>query len=394
MKRTQADVIVIGSGIVGCSAAYYLTKQGLSVICLEKSSQIGDGSSTRNGGGARQSGRDEREIELAIYATRHIWPTLKDELGIDPEWRQNGYLCCGYNEDHKKSLEQRIRVAARYGIEMEMMEGDEIKRRNPYVSDHVTVATWTPQDAVVNPLLATLGYYRRARQLGAVFYTGVEVTALGTRRGRIREVIAADGTVYEADAVILAAGYFSRKIYNTVGLDVPVFKRLIEIFITEAMPPMFHEMVGGMSGFYGHQTEHGSFIFGNSTGREMCFSELPFGDELVSTSYNVCNIARTIGVDFPALAQAKIIRHWSGWHDTTPDGVPIVGAADAIPGLYLSFGACGHGFCPGPAIGYILAGMSQGTPSPVDLSGLRYDRFDYASNIAAGNIDRQPTGVK
>ena len=67
----------------------------------------------------------------------------------------------------------------------------------------MTVATWTPQDAVVNPLLATLGYYRRARQLGAVFYTGVEVTALGTRRGRIREVIAADGTVYEADAVIL-----------------------------------------------------------------------------------------------------------------------------------------------------------------------------------------------
>ena len=60
-------------------------------------------------GGARQSGRDEREIELAIYATRHIWPTLKDELGIDPEWRQNGYLCCGYNEDHKNSLEQRIR---------------------------------------------------------------------------------------------------------------------------------------------------------------------------------------------------------------------------------------------------------------------------------------------
>ena len=88
MKRT-ADVIIIGAGINGCAAAYYLTKLGVKdVIVLEGSQSIGHGGSSRNGGGVRQSGRDPRELPYVMYGIKNLWPTLSEELGVDTEYTQ------------------------------------------------------------------------------------------------------------------------------------------------------------------------------------------------------------------------------------------------------------------------------------------------------------------
>ena len=81
--KNNAEVVIIGGGIIGCATAYYLAKEGVSVIVLEKSDHIGNGGSSRNGGGVRQSGRDPRELPLAMYAVEHMWPTLSEELGVD-----------------------------------------------------------------------------------------------------------------------------------------------------------------------------------------------------------------------------------------------------------------------------------------------------------------------
>ena len=84
--KTVADVIIIGGGINGCAAAYYLAKKGVkNVIVLEASDSIGHGGSSRNGGGVRQSGRDVRELPYAMYGIKHLWPTLSEELGADVE---------------------------------------------------------------------------------------------------------------------------------------------------------------------------------------------------------------------------------------------------------------------------------------------------------------------
>ena len=88
----NAEVIIIGSGVIGCAAAYYLAKQGVSVIVLEKTDNIGNGASSRNGGGVRQSGRDPRELPLAMYGIQHIWPSLSEELGVDVESHKEGNL--------------------------------------------------------------------------------------------------------------------------------------------------------------------------------------------------------------------------------------------------------------------------------------------------------------
>ena len=88
------DVIIIGGGIVGSAAAYYLCRQGIKPLVLERKC-MGDGGSSRNAGGVRQSARDVRELPLAMYAVRHIWPTLTEELGVDIEYEQKGNLRLG-----------------------------------------------------------------------------------------------------------------------------------------------------------------------------------------------------------------------------------------------------------------------------------------------------------
>ncbi|MCR5650410.1 MAG: FAD-binding oxidoreductase, partial [Lachnospiraceae bacterium] len=102
--KANAEAIVIGGGIIGNSAAYYLAKRGMNVIVLEGSDHIGNGGSSRNGGGVRQSGRDVRELPLVMYGIKNIWPDLSEELETDCEYHQDGNLRLGKNEKHKEIL--------------------------------------------------------------------------------------------------------------------------------------------------------------------------------------------------------------------------------------------------------------------------------------------------
>ncbi len=370
--NNTADVIIIGAGIGGNSAAYYCVQKGLKVIVLEEE-MIGNGGSSRNGGGVRVSGRDLREMPLALYATKNIWPTLSEELGVDVEYQRNGYFVCGYNDEHKKEIKERIVDAAKMGIEMEFLEGDAIKEKCKYVSEHVTCAGWTPSDGTANPLVTTLGFYKRAKELGARFITGEKVVKINLIKGHARQVVTECGNVYEGGRIVVAAGYNGRKLLNTIGLDVPVRKRLIEVIVTEPMPPMFNHMIGGMSGFYGHQTEHGSFVFGDNSGRENFMTDLPRELSTVSYTSTICS---HIGIDIPKLKEAKIIRSWAGITDMCADGVPILGNVKEVPDLIVSAGCSAHGFCPGPATGYTIAQLANDEDLDVDISALAYERFD------------------
>ena len=89
LEKLEADVIIIGGGIMGCATAYRLAKRGVDVLVLEKK-EIGNGGSCRNAGGVRQSARDPKELPLAMYAVQNIWPQLSEELGVDVEYHQGG----------------------------------------------------------------------------------------------------------------------------------------------------------------------------------------------------------------------------------------------------------------------------------------------------------------
>lgn len=367
-----ADVVICGAGVIGCAAAYYLAKKGKSVIVLDRDNSIGNGGSSRNGGGVRQSGRDPRELPLAMYGIQHLWPTLSDELGVDVEYHQDGNLRLGKNERHRKILEGLTERAVKCGLDVRMIEGDEVRRINPYLSDEVVCASWCPTDGHANPLKTVLGFYRAARKLGAQFITGESVLELKKEKGRLRYVIT-DADTYCTEKVIVACGYESRAILQTVGIDIPMTKDLIEALVTEAEPPMFPQMLGTADAdFYGHQTNHGSFVFGGSAGYDA--QNLDFG-HLATQSNNAPAICRAILRWVPKLADAKIVRTWSGYEDLSADKVPVISNIDEVPGLIAACGFTGHGFGISPIVGVLLSQLACDEEPVLDLSALRYDRF-------------------
>lgn len=367
------DVVVIGGGIIGNATAYYLAKLGSRVIVLEGSDHIGNGGSSRNGGGVRQSGRDPRELPLVMYGIKNYWPTLSEELEVDCEYHQDGNLRLGKNEKHKQILNGLTERAVKVGLDVRMIDGDEVRQMNPYLSDEVTCASWCPTDGHANPLTTTLGYYKAARKLGVRFITGEKVVALQKVKGKLRKVITANN-VYEGEHVVLAAGLASREIAATVGIDIPMQAVSLEALVTEAEPHMFDQMLGtAEADFYGHQTKHGSFVFGGSSGLEGFTRD----DHGLQSNYSLTAscICRGIMKYFPDLSNAKIVRTWAGWMDKCADGVPVLGKVEEVPGLIMACGFSGHGFGIAPGAASQLAELIVKGKTTVDLYDLRYDRF-------------------
>lgn len=370
-----ADVIVIGSGVIGCAAAYYMAKKGMSVLVLDQDESVGNGGSSRNGGGVRQSGRDPRELPLAIYGVENVWPTLSDELGVDVEYHKEGNLRLGKTETHKQILTGLTEKAVACGLNVRMIDAEEVRKINPYLSEEVTCASWCPTDGHANPMTTTLGFYKNARALGVVFHMGEKVVKLEKVHGKLHRVCTKT-TVYEADQVLVAAGYASRFLTQTVGIDVPMREELIEALVTEAEPKMFPQMLGTADAdFYGHQTNHGSFVFGGATGMES--TVLDNGTNRTSSLTAPC-ICRGIMKYVPKLADAKIVRTWAGYEDLSIDGIPVISKVEEVPGLLLACGFTGHGFGISPVVGQLLAQLAAGETPMLSLQEFRYDRFHAA----------------
>ncbi|MCR4842429.1 MAG: FAD-binding oxidoreductase [Eubacterium sp.] len=375
MSNERSDVVIIGAGIIGCATAYYLSKLGKSVTVLEASDNIGNGGSTRNGGGVRQSGRDPRELPLAMHGIANIWPILSEELGVDCEYHKDGNLRLGKTPAHLEILQGLTDRAAACGLDVRMIDAVEVKKINPHLSDEVIGASWCPTDGHANPMKTTLAFYRKARQQGVRFITGEKVLSLKKVKGRVTQAVCEE-TVYEGDYIVVAAGYESREILSSVGLDVPMYTMLEECLVTEAQPHMFDQMLGtAEADFYGHQSDHGSFVFGGSSGYEMENRNCNTVNSPSNSAIGAPCICRGIMKYFPELKDAKIVRTWAGYLDVCQDGVPVLGMTDEAEGLVIACGFSGHGFGIGPAVGEQLAMLITEGKTSVDISGLKYGRF-------------------
>ena len=308
-----ADTIIIGGGVVGCAAAYYLAKAGNSnVIVLEGTKSIGHGGSSRNGGGVRQSGRDVRELPYAMYGIKNLWPNLSEELGVDTEYTQKGNLRLGKTEEHLKKLNTLASNAQSVGLDVRMVDAKEVKEICPYLADDIIGASWCPTDGHANPLTTTLGYYKRSLEMGVKYYTDAPVKELRKIKGKVRQVVLNDGTVFEGESIILAAGYESREIARTVGVDIPMTRLIDEALVTEMQPHMFDIMLGTAGGdFYGHQAHHGSFVFGSDSGYEVV-TDMKDPSAMETNSLTLSASCRAIMSYVPALKDAKIVRSWAG----------------------------------------------------------------------------------
>lgn len=364
-----ADVVIVGGGVMGCATAYYLAKEGLKPVVIEKS-DIGGEASGSNGGGVRQSARNLKEMPLAMESIR-MYGELHEELGMDVEYVRRGNLRLCTTEQEVEAMRQAVENQKAVGLELEMLDRQQVLEINPYVGEKVIGASFCPTDGHVNPFLVTYGFFRRAREQGAMFFTHEEVTGIRLRKSRVSGVVT-NKQLIETDLVVDAAGVAGRKVANMAGLDIPMRPIFSEALVTEPYPPLFPHMFGHAKGlFYGRQTVHGPFFWGGFVGTEQYLHRE--GKPLFH--FIGPSISRMVLDYFPVLQDLHVLRTWSGLIAGMSDGIPVLGLTEEVPGFVFCTGFSGHGFGLAPVIGRLMSELIMDCEVSIPIHDFCYSRF-------------------
>lgn len=379
---TTADVVIIGGGVMGCGIAYYLAREGLKPVVVERS-DIGGQASGSNGGGVRQSARNLKEIPLAMESVR-MYGELHEELGMSVEYVRRGNLRLCTTDDEVAAMRASVENQKKVGLALEMLDRKQILEINPYIGEKIIAASYCPTDGHANPFLVTYGYFKRARERGALFHCGEEVTGITVKRGRVADV-RTDKRTISTDLVIDAAGVSGRKIANMVGLDLPMQPVFSEALVTEPYPPLFPQMVGHAKGlFYGRQTVHGPFFWGGFVGTEQYI----YRQGKPQFHFIGPAISRMVLEYFPVLKDVNVLRVWSGLIAGMSDGIPVLGLTEEVPGFVFCTGFSGHGFGLAPIVSRLISEVVLDCRPSLPIHDFCYGRFQKGKDhpcTCAGN---------
>ncbi|KYK30222.1 MAG: sulfurtransferase [Candidatus Proteinoplasmatales archaeon SG8-5] len=372
------DAIVIGAGSVGVPTSYSLAKEGLKVMCIDKRASAGQGQNKAAIGGVRATHSDPAKIRLCQESLR-IFSAWKEETGTDIGWKQGGYCFPVYREEDAQLMQAILPLQKKFDLNIDWAGDAEIARFVPGLNREGLVGgTYSPEDGQVSPLLAVESFADEARKLGAEFSFREQVQSLIMDENAVVGVKTDKGE-YRAPVVVNAAGARATEICNMAGLDIQVQPDSHEAGITAPVKPFLDPLVvdirpgpeGKTANFYFGQVESGQVIF--------CYTPKTFfyGEDRRCTSEFMPIIARRLVDLIPRLKGLMVRRLWRGLYPMTTDGIPIVGAAPKIEGLYLAIGMCGQGFMMGPGVGANLASLiTKGKPlmRPTTFEFLRPDR--------------------
>lgn len=361
----EAEVVIIGGGIIGCSIGYHLAKAGRKVVLMEKE-VIGYMESGRNGGGVRQQGRDVSELPMAMESIR-MWQTLNEELDCDTEYRRGGNLVVATTDIEADHIKAAVARQQALGLGLVLLSGKEARELCPALADSIVAASYCPTDGKANPMATTIGFGCAAARAGVRIMLHTEVMGVNVLNGEVRGVTTRDGIV-RTPVVVNAAGPWARQIGQMAGCNVPVINRRNQIMVTERLPALFDQFVSG-STVYINQTRNGSVVIGGSGPWEQV------GYEASISQKTIMRYAGRSSTLIPALRMGTIVRAWAGVSGRTMDEIPILGFVDNPKGLCNACGFSGHGFALGPIIGKLVSELVLKGKSSLALDDFRIDRF-------------------
>lgn len=417
------DVVVIGGGIIGCSAALELAEAGLTVALCEKGVIAGEQSS-RNWGWVRISRRDPREVPLMAESLR-LWADLDRRTG-----RATGYRRCGIMFNCRDQAE--LAGYERWQDELDgyqtgtlLITAAEVRELAPGARFATAGAMLTPADGRAEPQKATAAIAEAARERGVQLLTGCAVRSIETAAGRVGGVVTERGRI-ACQAVLLAGGAWSRLFAGNAGIELPQLRVINtvqrttpvagpEVTIWTDGVAMRRREDGGYtiaSGFENvveiepdsfrlmrlflpalraewralHLRLNAGFLRAARRPRRWRPDEVsPFERERVLDPRPSGAMARkalaALKRDFPAFEGARIAQTWAGCIDVTPDAVPVISPVEALPGLTIATGFSGHGFGIGPGAGRLAADLVTGRSPVVDRTPFRLSRFTDGSPI-------------
>lgn len=401
----EAEVVVIGAGLLGCSIAYQLAKRGKRVVVVEMRG-ICSGASGRNGGMTGAGSAMLTEPGRAVYALtsenlRMLREELPRELEDDFSLRLPGTLDIATNEEQLEHLESSTRAQKELRSEVEMLDLKALKSMVPVISDKVLGAKFARGSGHLWPFQLVHALANGARRFGAEIHPWTPATGIETSSGTVVGVATTRGRI-SAGIVVVATNSWT----PTLLADLPP-RALVpargQILVTEPVGEVVRHPFGtNFDKEYGRQTATGQILCGGF--RRLDINEgLGSYDERVTASV-LKGIGSCIATLFPPLGSLRVVRSWAGIMGFTADGLPLIGAYGDAKNLYVAAGFNGGGFSWGAATGKALAQLIQHGRAAFDLEPFDPNRFargevEWDNPFTAGEKNnprkgRVPTGTQ
>lgn len=381
----SADVVVIGGGVLGTSAAFHLAGAGRSVVLIDRG-PIASGTTPFAAGQTGYLNRDRFALEFGLYCVE-FFEHFEERTGYPIDFHQCGSLRVALTEPYQRDLESRHATAAGLKDNVEFISAARAREMVPtFEPPEGCRILHIPRDGYVEPKSVAVAYAAAARDRGATIRTRVAATGVEVTGDRVRAVETMEGKI-ETKWVVLAAGAWTRQFGKQLGLNLRVVPVRHQAFVTAPMPgvsamqpivrvtePQFyvrHEANGLLVGGYGY--------------RPLSFDmdDFPRGFEIPALEADPVYYAQLTTAAaklFPALRDAVVIRELRGLPTVSPDGKLLASESREIGGLIV-LSACGvGGIDRSPGVGRIVAEIVGGGQTWLSPSVLAIDRFgdDYA----------------
>lgn len=377
----NADVLIVGGGLMGCATAIELARRNKSVILFEKDVP-GRHASGHNSGGVRCQGRDVREIPFAV-ASREMWDMHPQTVGSDCGFYVSPRLRLAENDADMEKLAKRQDLLRSMGYNHEVLvDKEEVLRLSPHVSEHIVGGLVCASDGLANPLLTSKVYAAQAVREGVNILSHTRIVhAEKTANGfKVRTAL---GKEYEGEMLLNGTGAWAGRFSAMLGDHIPVTAVAPTMMVTDRVPGLMNgTSLGLTSRLLGLMAaSNGTIIIGGGYR-----SPLDLEQEKIWVDPLQMSKAAQIMIDImPQLRDARMIRCWTAFEGSLKDKVPAAGASSKVPGLFHCCGFSAHGFQLVPIMGRLMAQIMCGQPPDFPLDDFSPDRFNTANQHKPNN---------
>jgi sarcosine oxidase subunit beta len=358
-----ASVVIVGGGVTGLSAGWWLARAGVDVLVIEKG-MIGWEASGRNGGGC-----SHHHSPLFLEEQR-LWPQMDEMLGYPTEF-SGSRVRLASSEQQMALYGRALSNAKRQGFESEILDVKQIREFVPLAGENMVGGYFYKFGGHANPHRTVQAYAWAMQDHGGRVMQHCAVTGFQTAGGRVTGVETERGLI-ACDHLVIAAGPQTGWLSSMLGQEVPVASARCEMVVTEPLPLMPYGGVDG-NGLYGRQTLRGNLAYGGGPHEwlDIAGNAAP----AKPTTPLMGHIGRRLAELLPKAAHARIIRSWAGVIENTPDGRPVIdrlGSQENVVVATLS----SVGFGLSPASGHAIRDLViDGACSFADISSFKLSRF-------------------